>query len=286
MLFDIGTMSMPFTAAAILKLQTQGKLRVQDPIVRHLPALKSQPDLSKAKAAITIHQLLSHTSGIADEISFSGVDLTNRDEMVVAVMKPDSRVAPGKALMHTNYGYLLLAAIVETASEQGFEPYLKEQILTPAGMTDTTFIRDPKVDRARETMRILRAAKDNRSQLAERVSYHTWSWGFRGATGMLSTVGDLHRFDLALREDKLFDAKTKAKYFQPVRQRFAYGWHVEKRMPGGITVQYHPGKTIGYSSQFARYPDHNALVVVLTNDQNDPMAVHEKLESILFPKVK
>jgi CubicO group peptidase (beta-lactamase class C family)/quercetin dioxygenase-like cupin family protein len=275
MLFDIGSTSKPFTAAAILKLEEQGKLRTSDSIDKHLA------DVPKDKAAITIHQLLTHMSGIPAGIDFSNVMLHLREPMTAAVLKAPLRSAPGEAFHYANTGYFLLAAIIERASGQMFEAYVKEHVFVPAGMTNTVFIQDPNVDRSLETQRVLRPATNGEAPLTDRASYYAWSWGFRGATGVVSSANDLYRWDEVLRGDKVLGKQAKEKYFHPEKQGYAYGWMVEKAADGGAVI-HHGGSTRGFLTEFARYPKHNALIVVLTNEETHPRAVRDRLEEVLF----
>jgi CubicO group peptidase (beta-lactamase class C family) len=276
MVFDIGSASKPFTAAAILKLEEQGKLRTRDSISLHLA------DVPKDKAAVTIHHLLTHTSGISGNIDFTGVMLRDREPMTAAVLNTRLLSAPGEAFHYTNPGYFLLAAIIERASGQSFESFVKENVFKPAGMINTWFLQNPDVDRALETRRVLRPALGSEPALTDRASWYAWSWGFRGATGIVSSAEDLFRWDQALRGDKVLSRIAKVKYFLPDKADYAYGWHVGKTKTGTAII-HHSGATRGYRTVLARYPERNTLVVVLTNEDSDPRSVQRRLEDVLFP---
>ena len=132
--FYIASISKQFAAAAILRLQEQGRLTVGDLINKYLTGVPAD------KAAITIHSLLTHTSGLGQAYAADGI--TNRDEAVRRVLAAPFKVKPG-TFNYTNDGYSLIAAIVEVAAQQPFETYLREQILRPAGLTSTGFWADP-----------------------------------------------------------------------------------------------------------------------------------------------
>ncbi len=137
-LFDIGSLSKQFTAAAILKLEQDGKLKVTDTLGKHLPNVP--PD----KAQVTIHHLLSHTAGIIRDTPLSPkgdpsiyYEEINRDEALKRVLPKPLQFEPGTKYQYSNAGYMLLAAIVEVASGRAFQEYLKKNIFEPAGMQNT-----------------------------------------------------------------------------------------------------------------------------------------------------
>jgi CubicO group peptidase (beta-lactamase class C family) len=272
MLFDIGSASKQFTAAAILKLEMQGRLNTDDSIARHLAAVPED------KTAITIHHLLTHTSGLPAQISFDEVNLMNRDEMVAGAMQAKLRSAPGEEFQYSNAGYSLLAAIIERASGQSFESYVKQQVFVPAGMVDTAFLQDPQLNRSRETERVLRPGKE---PLTSRVGYYAWSWGFRGATGVVTTPCELYAWDQALRGDKVLSEKAREKFIRPFKAGYAYGWMVEET-PRGTRKIHHGGSTLGYTAKISRYVDENAVVIITTNSQGDVHGLDEQLASVLF----
>ena len=125
--FSVGSITKQFTAAAILKLEAQGKLRVEDPIPRFLDEVPAD------KRAITIHHLLTHTSGL--ESDFAGdYESVGRDEYAARALASKLRTAPGSQFFYSNAGYSLLGAIVEIASGKPYETYLAENLFLPAGM--------------------------------------------------------------------------------------------------------------------------------------------------------
>ena len=131
-MYTIGSITKPFTAAAILKLEMQGKLTVEDPIAKHLPGVPED------KRGIAIHHLLTHTAGF--ESDFAGdYDPVGRDEYVQRVLGSKMRSAPGTAYHYANSGYSLLGAIIEIVSGQPYETYLRDNLFVPAGMKDTGY---------------------------------------------------------------------------------------------------------------------------------------------------
>ncbi len=115
--FWVASISKQFAAAAILKLQEKGKISLTDLITKYF---KSVP---KDKAAITVHQLLSHTSGIGQNYAADGI--INRDDAVWSILQEPLKSVPGEKFNYSNDNYTLLAAIIEVASGQSYESFLR-----------------------------------------------------------------------------------------------------------------------------------------------------------------
>jgi len=115
--YDTMSMTKQFTAAAILKLEMMGELRVTDPIAAHIGPVPED------KRAITLHQLLTHTSGLIDVLG-GDYEPLSREELLAGAMRSDLRSRPGSEHHYSNVGYSVLAAIVEKASGVGYEEFL------------------------------------------------------------------------------------------------------------------------------------------------------------------
>jgi CubicO group peptidase (beta-lactamase class C family) len=124
---SIGSITKQFTAAAILKLEMQGKLKVGDPIGKYLPGVP--PD----KADITIHHLLTHTAGVRADFGGRDSDPIARDDLVKLVLASPLRFKPGVRYEYSNEGYSLAGAIVERVSGASYEAFLSEHLFKPAG---------------------------------------------------------------------------------------------------------------------------------------------------------
>ena len=129
--FYIASITKQFTAAAVLKLEERGRLGLADPVGKHLPGVP--PD----KAAVTIHQLLTHTSGLGQDYAADGI--RDRAEAVRAVLAKPLKSPPGAQFRYSNDGYNLLAVIVEVVSGESYESFLRQNLLRPAGMSRTGF---------------------------------------------------------------------------------------------------------------------------------------------------
>lgn len=255
--FDIGSLVKPFTATAILKLESRGKLRRADPIARFLPNVPAD------KASITIQQLLAHSSGLPDIVDRASapVDYTpafdyeavSRDEIVRRALAAKLLSAPGVRVQYSNLGYSLLGVIVEIASGEPYEQFVGETIFRPAGMTHTGY----------------RLPAWQRDQLA--VGYrgasawgtpldHPWlpdgpSWNLRANGGMISTTGDLRRW---------LDALAGETLLSPPEKRALFDLSVHKNRRGASTMGAAGSNEI-FDACYLWYLDEHRIIVALTS---------------------
>lgn len=269
-LFDIGSVAKQFTAAAVLKLQMQGKLSVEDRLADHVEGVPED------KLEITVYDLLTHMSGLAVDIAWTGAEVAERDRMVARVLSEPLNAVPGDEFQYSNVGYFVLAALIEIVSEESFEGYLKKQLFRPARMKSTGFVGDRSLKRSRQTARVFEGKRST-------VLTYPFNWANRGATGVVTTTRDLALWDEALRGTKVLDGESKALLFEPREEEYACGWRIEDSL-AGEPKQHHGGSTRGYRAELARYPDDELLIVVLTNNDHDPTAIVGRLEAALFGK--
>jgi CubicO group peptidase (beta-lactamase class C family) len=130
--FDIGSLTKQFTAAAILKLEMDGKLSVHDKISRYIP------DIQSDKSNITIHHLLTHTSGLPYQIG-TDHEVISRSELINRISESTLANQPGESHQFSNAGYNLLGVIIEEASGMSYEKYLEKNLLKPAGLRLTGY---------------------------------------------------------------------------------------------------------------------------------------------------
>jgi CubicO group peptidase (beta-lactamase class C family) len=275
--FYIGSVTKQFTAAAVLKLEMQGKLRVTDTLD------KIFKDVPPDKAGITIHQLLTHSSGLggAEDIYGSPVQ---KDDQVRRVMAMKLRSEPGKEYFYSNPGYNLLGIIVENVSGQTYEKYLHENLFKPAGMLKTGY-RIP----AWEKDKVAHGYSDgvDKGSPLDRPWFEDGpSWALRGAGGMLSTLGDLYRWHLALKKDEILSAEAKSKIFSPhVKMEdnmfYGYGWSLQKTPRGTNLIEHNGGDGI-FFADFRRYVDENVVVIGFANDVYGVGLIESKVPDILF----
>ena len=260
--YDVMSMTKQFTAAAILKLQMMGRLRVTDRIGRFLDGVP------RDKREITIHQLLTHTAGLVEALG-DDYEHTSRAAMVSEALAADLRWPPGTRYRYSNVGYSLLAAIVEVASGDGYEEFLARHLFEPAGMTSTGYVL-PDWEPADVAVEY-----DDRGRSQGRPFEHPWAadgpyWNLRGNGGLLSTARDMFRWHRVLEGDEVLDEPAKRELFRArVREgphahsRYAYGW-VVLGTPHG-PAQWHNGGNGWSYGEIVRIPTARAFVFWATN---------------------
>ena len=256
----IASMSKQFAAAAALRLAQQGRLSLSDPIERWLEGV---PD---DKRGITLDQLLTHTAGIRLAL---GADFQARtqQEQINAILAAPLTNAPGSRWRYSNAGYVLVAAIVEAAAGTPYTTYLREALFKPAGMTATGFLHDPPREASVARTYV---GTDDRGAIGEWPENHA----VRGAGDIVSTVGDLWRWDRALQQGRILDADWRERYFTPQVEAgrsagYAYGLFVH-RGDSGTTIEHGGDMRLGYNGGFFRYPKQEAVLLVLSNASLSP----------------
>lgn len=267
-LFDWASVTKQFTAAALLKLQMQKKLDLDDPITRHFP------EAGKDKAKVRVRHLLDHTSGIPHDVDLKGESLFERDTTVRAILAAPLASEPGGKWVYNNVAYFLAGALVERASGKTYESYLREQLFEPAGMKGAGFIGDGKLE-------------DERVPLEERGTGPRFtygprlSWGYRGAGGAVASTRDLLAWDQALRGDKVLNKAAKKELYEPHLENYALGWTVEKG-PGGLRVA-HGGAVGTIRTYYLRVLDEPLLLAFACNfvPDQDVRVIAQQVEQVI-----
>lgn len=261
-IFDIGSITKQFTAAAILKLEMQGKLSTGDKITKYFQNVP--PD----KADMTIHQLLRHSGGLPGGVG-GDYEKISEAEFVKKVLASPLRFPAGTRFSYSNVGYSLLTLIVEKVSGQSYEQYLYENLWKPAGMDVTGYTR-PNFDKN------LIAAGYRKDERWGKPTEKEWEKDapflhLKGNGGILSTTGDLWKWDRALAADKILSKEAKVKYYFPAlradetgRSHYGYGWDVFKT-DRNTTRIWHNGSNGVFFADFYRYIDEGVTIILLTN---------------------
>jgi CubicO group peptidase (beta-lactamase class C family) len=260
--FHIGSVGKQFTAAAVLRLEADGRLTTDDRLDRFFP------DIPADKQAITVHQLLSHTSGLPVLTTRPFMEVRTRAEIMREMLELPLRSEPGAGYAYSNVGYALLAGVIESASGESYERYLERAIFEPAGLRDTGFIED-----------------------AERwAGSGVWSYsgegdegeplsGMRplpkavGAGSIVSTVGDLYRWDRALLTDAVLPASARGRLFGEMAvigagRHYGYGWMIT-RTQRGETLVHHAGDLGGFNTDLRRYVEPDLVLIVASNARTE-----------------
>jgi len=254
--FRLGSITKQFTATAILQLAAQGKLHVEDPVSKYI---ENSPASWKD---ITIHHLLTHTSGIPNFTSFPEYEKTQREpvtpvQLVARFKDRPLDFAPGSKFKYSNSGYEVLGVIIEKVSGEKYEDYLKKHIFDPLDMNDSGYDHDTQIIKHRAAG--YEKSKDGKLRNAD---YIDMSIPY-SAGSLYSTVEDLYRWDRALYTDKILNAEWKKKMFTPFLDNYAYGWIV--RGTGADQIIAHNGGVNGFRTAINRFPATDACVIILTN---------------------
>ena len=284
--FNLGSMNKMFTGVAIAQLAQSGRLDFGDPIGKHLPDYPNKGVAEK----VTIHQLLTHTSGMG---SFSiEAFMAQREKLTTIaaffplfVNDPLSFV-PGAKFQYSNAGYLVLGAIIEKVSGQDYYSYVREHIYQPAGMLNTGFY-EPGKDVPNLALGYTRMGPDGRP--GEKLTENTDCLDVRGgpAGGGYSTVEDLLRFHVALRGSKLLDpahtALVTGGQVDAGGSVGRYGYGFGNKVFDGKHVIGHNGGWPGVAANFEMYPELGYTSVVLMNmDPPNMMPVAAHIRQLLL----
>jgi len=259
--FEIGSISKQFVAAAAMLLVEEGKLDLDDPIHRYLPYLPGE------WLGVTMRQLLNHTSGIPDYEEIRSYDvyrfrLTPEEVIKIANSRPMD-FAPGHGWYYSNTGYYLASMIVERIDGRPLGKVLASRIFEPLGMTHTR-LADP------EAIIPNRASGywvNKANELINRNPTETTST--LGAGGLLSNAEDLARWDAALYGDQFLSRQSKEIMWTPgilpdgASTEYALGWRVTPY--GNLPSQSHSGQVAGFVANFARFPEQELAIIVFMN---------------------
>jgi CubicO group peptidase (beta-lactamase class C family) len=275
--FYLASVTKPFTALAIHLLVRDGVLQYEDRLVRWIP------ELSATDSSITIHHLLTHSSGLADFYSF--IDwpkfrrLDNKGVLDTTRAHPAPKFAPGTQYEYSNTGYVLLALIAERASGKSLGQLLADRVFRPSGMQsavlyDDTTRRIPERAKAyeRQNGRLLLSDLDQ-FELADgrKISF---TFVQTGQGGLFATATDMAAWVTTLLDTTLLSARDKAEIFKARRDAkgqagiadvrgVGYGWFVSER--NGRDIFWHDGSRGGSRAAVALVPHAQLGVVVLSN---------------------
>jgi CubicO group peptidase (beta-lactamase class C family) len=252
--FRIASVTKPITAAAVMLLADEGKLSMEDPIAEYLPKC---PDAWKA---ITIRQLLTHTSGLPEYFAFTGYDEKERayrggGDFIEKLGRLPLQSTPGKEHRYTNSNYILLGYIIETASGKPYETFLRERIFGPLQMESsgcdfgTAVIRNRAIGYSWNKEIVPAGFFEMQNPFASGCVY--------------STAEDLFQFVQALAGGKLVKKSTLETMLTAGEPDYGYGWSVANW--NGRRIIMHGGSLNGFKSDLRYLPDDDVCVVVLSN---------------------
>jgi CubicO group peptidase (beta-lactamase class C family) len=262
---------------AIMQLREQGKLKIEDSVCAYLTPC---PDTWKP---VTIHHLLTHTSGIPTYTGLAEWRKVNMvpktvDEMIGFFRDLPLQWTPGEKYAYNNSGYFLLGAVIEKITAKKYEEVLREQILTPLGLENTGYDWSATILPRRASGYSGRPpALRNAAALDMQQPY--------SAGSLYSTTEDLLKWDQALYTGKLLPTAAKELMWTPFKNNYAYGWTIMP--PSAATFGHrrvaHGGGINGFSAMIIRLPDVNVTSIVLSNmDSASASAVARDLLAIYY----
>jgi CubicO group peptidase (beta-lactamase class C family) len=279
---SIGSITKQFTGAAILKLETQGKLQVTDPITQYF---KDVPD---DKKGITLHHLLTHSAGLAAAIG-DDYQPIGRDDYIRLALKSKLKSKPGERYRYSNVGYSLLGAIVEIATGQSYERYLHDQFFVPAGMMKTGYLL-PRWASNELAHGYLPNGKDWGTMRDKPWGPDGPYWHLRANGGILSTAGDMYRWHISLLGETVLPKAAKDKYFTPhipegppAQSHYGYGWVIERTLRGTTLITHNGGNGI-FAADCYRYIDDNVFLFIASNVAGkSAIQASDDLLPLIFP---
>jgi D-alanyl-D-alanine carboxypeptidase len=267
-IYELASLTKPFTAAAVMMLVEGGQISLQDHLTKYFSNAPS------AWKAITIGQLLSHTSGFGDFFSMpefnSKSDFAwnreySQEELLPLLFKVPILSAPGEKWSYSNIGYYILGLILEKVSGQSYEDFLRQRIFKPLGMDDTRRMSRSEIIHRRAS------GYTWENGVLKNAKYTSVTWAYSEG-GLVSSVSDMARATVGLFEDKLLKKATLNSMWQPYRLNdgssaaYGMGWNVGSD-PKRRQI-YHSGNKPGFASIIRHYPDESLTVVVLLNVDN------------------
>jgi CubicO group peptidase (beta-lactamase class C family) len=278
--FRLGSITKQFTATAIMLLVSAGKLRLDDPLTTFLP------DYPTAGHDVRVHHLLTHTSGIKSYTSMPGFfeHVARQDlspaQLTAYFQDEPFEFAPGDKFTYNNSGYVLLGRIIEHLAGVSYADFIQQHIFAPLGMRDSAYLSNEAiVPRRASGYQRTPAGYRHAPFLSMTLPYAA------GALG--STIDDLVRWDMALREQQLLDRATLERMVTPVTlndgstENYGLGWGLGTYY--GHPIMHHGGGINGFRTYIARFPEAGAAVMLLGNcNEFEPEPLGRRISKLIL----
>lgn len=269
-IYQIGSVTKQFTATIVLKLQEEKKLGVQDKLNKYYP------DFPNADS-ITVHNLLTHTSGVwnyTTDAAFMNQRVTqhvSKEEMMNMFKKPQLRFTPGTKFEYSNSGYSILGYLISDVTKISWEQNMRKYILNPLRMDHSGF--DFTNLRAADKATGYFSLAEPAPIVDSTVSY--------SAGSLFSTTGDLYKWYNGMKQNKVISAGSRAAGITPMLNNYAYGIGVDKYL--GKQTLGHTGGIHGFNSYMTSMPEEDICIILLCNVSNGELAnLGKTLYALLF----
>ncbi len=274
--FEIGSMTKQFTAVAIMMLMEQGKLKLDDTITDFIPDYPTQGH------RITIHHLLTHTSGIKSYTKIRALNEISKTDLsplgLIDFFKDEPMdFTPGEKFKYNNSGYVILGHIIEVASGVSYEEFIENFIFKAVGMTSSQYASHREIVKRRAYGYHDKEGYINRRHISLSIPY--------AAGSLMSTIDDMHKWQYAVINNLLISKASKNKLFTNYilndgqKIDYGYGWHIKDK--NSIVRFEHGGNIFGFKSMGVYVPSLDIYVVNLSNcDCNSPTEITKMIADI------
>ena len=274
--FEIGSMTKQFTAISILMLAEKGKLNLDDDITKFIP------DYPTKGYKITIHHLLTHTSGIKDFTRIKGLnEISKKDvtpiELIDFFKNESMDFVPGEQFNYNNSGYIILGYIIETITGQSYADFVEEQIFKQLGMTASQYASHNKVIQNRASGYQNKEGYVNSREISFTLPYASGS--------LMSTIDDMYNWQEAIKNNLLISKEMTQRAFTNYTLNngeninYGYGWHL--KTINGLSTREHGGAIFGFKSMGVYIPISDIYVIGLNNcDCNSPTQITREIAEL------
>ncbi len=281
-IYDVGSVTKQFTAAAILKLTEMDKLKVSDPLSTYFI------DLPTDKKNISIHQLLTHSSGLVDNIGDGDFDHIPTEDYFKELFASKLINTPGTKHAYSNSGYSVLARIIELVSGEDYETFLDAYLFNPSGMHQTGYLK-PEWDSNLYAMGYKENVINIGSMAARYCEDGKVSWALKGNGGINSTLEDMYIWYIALKTNKVLSKVSTEILTSPYileyaggKSHYAYGWAIYNTARNTKSITHNGGNGV-FFHDFIWLPEEEVSILYFSSAFTQQiMDVAWDIEKMLF----
>ena len=280
--FDICSVTKQFTGAAIVKLEEEGKLMVNDSLGKYFKNIPSD------KKGITIHQLLTHSAGFGHSIGDGDFDHIPEDVFFKELFNTQLRFKPGTSYSYSNLGYSVLGRIIELISGKNYENYLQDELFTPSGMAHTGYLLPDWTNKSIANEYLYNVInKDN--HISRYLQEGKIAWTLKANGGINSTQNDMYKWYLALKNNKVLTKTSMDKLTAPhvaedeeKSSHYGYGWTIYQSSRNTKTITHNGFNGVSYYD-FIWFPVEDILILFATNTSTrEASIIPYEIEKMLF----
>ncbi|NER12114.1 serine hydrolase [Leptobacterium flavescens] len=250
-ILDIGSITKPFTSTAIMKLVEEEVLDTEQKIINFFQ------NVPVDKQAITVHQLLTHTSGLPSDFA-DDLDTLTKEQALQKILSSELVAQPGEKYEYSNTGYAALALIIEKVTNQSYHSYVRDSIFSKLNMNSSGFYGDNYLSKNLYYTGYMNNTKTDYTTINASYLYGNTL----GNGGVLSTADDMLKWINAV-TDNFFSSAIKERIFSNSNGGYGYGWVVNSTDYG--KKLWHDGGGLGGNSYVAMYPEKQITIIILSN---------------------